>query len=124
MAATLTFSTERARDLRRLSYAVTSHTDGVAAVTFTYAAGFIIDRVDVVPNKSTDQPTAAFGFTLKTDKGIDLLDGAGLGLDNGSDKSIQPKLVPCPVVGTLTLAFAGMGSGKKCDVHIYARPNN
>jgi hypothetical protein len=122
MAATLIQTFERARDVRRVKYAVTSHTDGIASVAFVHLSGLVVERVEVVPDLSTDQPTAAFALTLSDEAGIDLLDGAGADRPNDGPSMIEPKCRPCLVLGNLTLALSGMGSGKKCEVYIYARP--
>lgn len=122
MAATLVQTFGRSRDVRRVKYAVTAHTDGTASVTFAQLAGFTLERVEVVPNTSTDQPTDLFDLALTNETGVDLLEGGGADRSNSVPSVVEPNYRPALVFETLTLALTNMGSGKKCDVYLYARP--
>jgi len=118
MAVTVT--DKRHDNFIKLTFTVTTETDGTATGVTTYKITGEVFRFVVVPGVGGNQPTNLFDIELQDADGYDTLLGLGTNLSN-ADTTTAVASMGVVVHDVLTLAVTNAGSVKTMTVVAYIK---
>ena len=111
MAAVVTKTEEIYGTVKKVKFAITSHTDGTAASETTSAYSGEVLRVVVIPASGGDQPTDLFDVEVQDEDGYDIVAGQGANLSNAATTTIVSSLGAI-ANDKMTVSATNMGNTK------------
>lgn len=120
MAAVVTITEETYGTVKKVRFAITSHTDGTASDETTNAFSGEVLRMVAVPASGGDQPTDQFDIEVQDEDGYDILAGQGGNLSNASPTTVVASMGAI-ANDKMTVSATNMGDTKKADIIVYVR---
>ena len=127
MAAAVTLTEKAHKNIKKITWAWTAHTDGKVATTTTNAATNLtytgeLMRLVTVPGAGDDAPDDNYTVLVRDDDSVDVLMAAATAnRDTANTEQVAASSLGVVGYSKLTLYVEGAGSGNKGTVHLYIR---